>query len=70
MLAETPGVGPTRVEGATGQAIVVATLRGAEPEHCIRALVFAGVGLREVTLRARSLEDTFLALIGEDDDAA
>jgi len=70
VLAETPGVGPTRVEGATGQAIVVATLRGAEPEHCIRALVFAGVGLREVTLRARSLEDTFLALIGEDDDAA
>jgi ABC-2 type transport system ATP-binding protein len=48
-----------------GNAAVEATLDGVAPEHANAALVRAGVPVRGLGVRRRSLEDTYVSLTGE-----
>jgi ABC-2 type transport system ATP-binding protein len=41
-----------------------------EPERIVAALVAGGVGVREFTVRAPSLEDLFVSLTGEGFDVS
>jgi ABC-2 type transport system ATP-binding protein len=59
------------VTGVTVRAAEVAADLGAhEPEVVLRALVLAGVGVREFTVDTADLEDVFVALTGEGFDVS
>lgn len=62
------GLGATEVsqQGDTVQALGVQQ----PPEEVVAALVAAGVGVREFTVRAPSLEDVFIGLTGEGFDVS